>query len=48
MVTGYGTTAGAAISSHMDIDKVIAKILILSLDTEIEYLLDNSTQFDFT
>lgn len=29
VITGYGSTAGAAISSHMDIDKVIAKILVI-------------------
>lgn len=26
MVTGFGPTAGAAISSHMDIDKVIIRL----------------------
>lgn len=29
VITGYGSTAGAAISSHMDIDKVIARILLI-------------------
>ena len=32
VITGYGPTAGAAIASHMDVDKVMSRKLVWSLD----------------